>query len=164
LESLSANGKKDEEITTQLTLVTNADINDLSSSDVTIKNISESTFLQATNVSGNHNGYQININGNWNEGDKVELSISKTGYTFTGTPSTTLHKPIVSINLLTLEANGKANEVETTQLSLTTSGSILDLLVEDVTLVNLTLSNRTIRCSNVSIGFDAKILISVFGD
>jgi hypothetical protein len=64
LKSLIANGKTNESDTTALTLVTDIDIKELASTDVVIVNDTiTGASIQVTDISGDHNGYVINILG-----------------------------------------------------------------------------------------------------
>jgi uncharacterized protein YjdB len=129
-DSVTANGSLSQ-TSTQLTLTFSAPINGLTATDITLSGVSG---VVKGALSGS-NPYTLAISGFTTSGN-VNVSVTKAGYTISGTPKTVAiyyTAPTIEVTFNNVTADGSASQTST-QLTLTFSAPINGLTDEDITL------------------------------
>jgi len=130
LSNIIGNGSSSQ-TTTQLTLTFSQAITGLSANDITITGLNGVT---KGTLSGS-NPYTLPISG-FTESGTLNVAVSKTGYTISGSPKnvTVYYNPSnINVTFSNLTANGNAL-TNTTELTLTFSQAITGLTESDITL------------------------------
>ena len=139
--SVSANGGTSQ-TTTQLTLTFNQAITGLTAADITLSGVSG---VNKGTLSGSGPTYTLSISG-FTVGGTLNVAVSKSGYTISGTPKTiTIYYYSGSSNTTVafsgVTANGDSTTT-TTQLTLTFDKVITGLTAADITLSSVSGVNK----------------------
>jgi hypothetical protein len=150
--SVTANGSSTQ-TTTELTLTFSQAITGLSASDITLSGVSGVT---KGTLSGSGSSYTLPISG-FTSGGTLNVAVSKTGYTISGSPKTVTIYYYTSgggggdtaVTFSSLTANGSSSQT-TTQLTLTFDQAITGLSANDITLSGVSVTKGTLSSSGTS--------------
>jgi hypothetical protein len=143
--NVEANGKPGEKTTDEIYLTFNKDIPDFTADDITI---SPADIIKGEFTGIDTGKYALRIDGSWQNGDKIDVTVSKSGYMIVpATLRVTLNLPPAEIRILDAVADGIEDILTTTYIRLrffsteTNASQLLaELDTDDVTLTPNTTS------------------------
>lgn len=157
--SAVADGEAETTTSTKITMVFNQDIEGFTVEDITLKEGVQKGDLTKTSSAT----YELTISGEWEDGDQTNVTLAKTGYTFTPPLQwVTLHKEAGrETTPITFSSAAADGDVETTSTWIIIN---LSEVVEGFSVEDITLSNENVTKGVLSLEEGSTYKLTITGN